>query len=616
VHRCASPAAIARALRGDLDTILAKALQIDPARRYGTAAAFADDLRRHLARQPIQARADSRWYVAQRFVTRHRVAVAAAPLAVVGLTTTTAIAIWQARLATAQAARAEKASARAAAAQQFFAGLFASADPEQNKNVTDLDRKMIDRAFATAEAQFGGDPETLALILKQIAAIYDRLGLPAQLLAVQKRRGELADQSSNGLDIATRIEALADLGAALGYSKLPEERALALSTLERAAGMVADNGFVNSDQRVRAIGLLADELRALGRLDEAATQADEALQVAQRLPSSHPRRAFAHEMVAVTSRLRGDFSRARQHFAAALKIDETGNGRGKAAQVSLLSAWAQMEYEQANYSEALERAEQTLALASRDLGDLGATLMTVKLLSVAAAERMGDLAAARAAQSRNFASDYASADAFRIGRARYSDGWLLLAEGRPAQALVLFEQAAPGLVGSPHWTALVETAEATAIAQGGAVNAGTGERARNDFVSALPHAEAGYRYFLQLGARSREAARAGERLAWIQTRLGRWDEAAETLRSGCAWVEQSLDRRHPDRLRCAAYRALTSAGSDPVAAGEAQAQLLDAQRLLNSTGHDRMALVGQLSDAIEWLRNSPPANTRPMPFLY
>ena len=57
--RGATPRALAAALAGDLDNILAKALRAEPAERYATAAAFADDLRRHLDGQTVSARPDS-----------------------------------------------------------------------------------------------------------------------------------------------------------------------------------------------------------------------------------------------------------------------------------------------------------------------------------------------------------------------------------------------------------------------------------------------------------------------------------------------------------------------------------------------------------------------------
>jgi Tol biopolymer transport system component len=64
--------AAGRALRGDLDTILLTALQKSPARRYASAEAFADDIRRHLNGLPIRARRDAAGYRMAKFVRRHR----------------------------------------------------------------------------------------------------------------------------------------------------------------------------------------------------------------------------------------------------------------------------------------------------------------------------------------------------------------------------------------------------------------------------------------------------------------------------------------------------------------------------------------------------------------
>ena len=101
VQRQADPtlARHARRLRGDLDTIVAKALKKRPAERYVHAEALADDLRRWLAHEPISARPDSRLYVLGRFVRRHRLAVAAGTAAVLLLLASTTASLLQARRA-------------------------------------------------------------------------------------------------------------------------------------------------------------------------------------------------------------------------------------------------------------------------------------------------------------------------------------------------------------------------------------------------------------------------------------------------------------------------------------------------------------------------------------
>jgi eukaryotic-like serine/threonine-protein kinase len=87
---------LARQLRGDLDTIVAKALKKQAAERYVNADAFAADLRRWLAHEPIQARPDSAGYRIAKFVRRHRVGVGAAAAALLGLSALTGFSVAQA----------------------------------------------------------------------------------------------------------------------------------------------------------------------------------------------------------------------------------------------------------------------------------------------------------------------------------------------------------------------------------------------------------------------------------------------------------------------------------------------------------------------------------------
>lgn len=117
--RPASQAAVsparARELAGDLDRILAKALQKNPDRRYPSADALAADLRRMLTNQPIEARPDSLFYRTRKFVRRHRAGVAAA------LAVTAALAAGAAAYARqAAAAREQSMEARRLANSMMF----------------------------------------------------------------------------------------------------------------------------------------------------------------------------------------------------------------------------------------------------------------------------------------------------------------------------------------------------------------------------------------------------------------------------------------------------------------------------------------------------------------
>lgn len=72
------PSAVRRELRGNLDAIVLKALSKDQRRRYLSAAEFAEDIRRHLRREPITARPPSPWQKTARWMGRHPVMTTAA----------------------------------------------------------------------------------------------------------------------------------------------------------------------------------------------------------------------------------------------------------------------------------------------------------------------------------------------------------------------------------------------------------------------------------------------------------------------------------------------------------------------------------------------------------
>ena len=104
-----------RALRGDLDNVLAKALKKSPAERYLSAGAFADDLKRYLNHEPVGARADTIPYRIGKFVRRHRGGVVAGTVIAAALTGAVAFAVTQLFEARAQrdVARYEEAHAQA-----------------------------------------------------------------------------------------------------------------------------------------------------------------------------------------------------------------------------------------------------------------------------------------------------------------------------------------------------------------------------------------------------------------------------------------------------------------------------------------------------------------------
>ncbi len=91
-HSPRSFSSINRKLRGDVETIVLKALEKDREKRYQSAAGFAQDIRRYLNREPIEARPATKWTRAVRWVARHPL-VSAAVVTVLGTAAITLVAI-------------------------------------------------------------------------------------------------------------------------------------------------------------------------------------------------------------------------------------------------------------------------------------------------------------------------------------------------------------------------------------------------------------------------------------------------------------------------------------------------------------------------------------------
>lgn len=99
VTRPAPDASLPAALQGDLRLIVGKAVHRDPALRYESVRAMANDVERYLEGLPISARPASLSYLAGRYFARHRVAVLAGALVLLGVAGLGLYSAWQARLA-------------------------------------------------------------------------------------------------------------------------------------------------------------------------------------------------------------------------------------------------------------------------------------------------------------------------------------------------------------------------------------------------------------------------------------------------------------------------------------------------------------------------------------
>jgi serine/threonine-protein kinase len=373
-----------RRLRGDLDTIVLTALRKEPERRYQSVERLRRDLERYLRREPILAHPDSRTYRAKRFVQRHSIGVAAALLVLLSLAGGLAGTIWQARVASQQARRAE-------AATDFMAGVFRLSDPSVAIGETVTAREILDLAARRIESELGGTPEIQADMFALIGRIYTDLGLyrnaePLLMRAIDIRKRLYPDER---WEIGDSLDAIGVLQGKLGrYAEAEETLRRALAVLSRTAGAV-------SAETATSLNHLAELQLLTASHAQAAASAESALGIRQRLfGNRQPAVAESLALMAEAARAEGSLTRATSLDREALDIRRAHFGENHPAVIASLSSLASDSAQQRLYREAEELYREALASARRTLGpDHPDTLEIVSRQGIVAAEQ-GRFAAA------------------------------------------------------------------------------------------------------------------------------------------------------------------------------------------------------------------------------
>ncbi len=227
--RGTTPERLARALAGDLDTIVGKALKRPVAERYPTVVELADDVRRHLRNLPVRARPDSLGYRVRKLVARHRVEVGAAGLVVAALLAATALGWRQARASAAERDRALEELRRAEITNDLSGFLISEANPDgQPMSKSDL----LARAEAMIEGRFADAPALQAHMLVLLSSRYYEISDYPPWRRVLQRAYELASRTSE-----PRLRAVA--ACELAMSVTDDDPARAQTLLAQARGELA-----------------------------------------------------------------------------------------------------------------------------------------------------------------------------------------------------------------------------------------------------------------------------------------------------------------------------------------------------------------------------------------
>jgi len=194
--RRTEPAALLRQLRTDLDWIVMRCLEKDRTQRYESASSLADDLRRYLAGEAVLAGPPSRIYRVSKFVRKHRVAVASALLAIVGLVALTVQMGFLWRDAVDQQRRAQK------TLEVFLQSIKSSNVLGSQSGASVRVADLLKVALDYAEADLKSDPDIHTELREQIATTLTSLNeyevAARQLAAAVDYRRQVARSGSDG----------------------------------------------------------------------------------------------------------------------------------------------------------------------------------------------------------------------------------------------------------------------------------------------------------------------------------------------------------------------------------------------------------------------------------
>jgi serine/threonine-protein kinase len=350
--RHTTPRKLAQTLRGDLDTVVLKALKKEPRERYQSIEAFARDLTSYLGDLPVSARPDSIWYRSRRFISRNRWQVGAGTIALLAIVIGGATARWQAKVATEQRDRAVLLASRNGAIVEFMTTLVADAASSEKPVTT---REMLNRSETLALAGTRGDAGNRATILGTLAELNFVSGeteKPVQLLDQALLLADNAkDRDLHAHLACLHAAALSDMGRI--------ETAIRTIERELASGKL-DHHEISGCLHYRAI--VAEKAGdAQGALKYATSALDELLQVPTRTLSDE---AVAYSRLASAWRIVGDNSRANHFFEQALgKYLEAGREHSSATMV-LMSNWANVSTAAGVPKRAVELYDRLLQVAS------------------------------------------------------------------------------------------------------------------------------------------------------------------------------------------------------------------------------------------------------------
>lgn len=166
-----------RSLRGDLDWIVMRALAKDPAARYPTANALAEDIRRAMRGDAVEAGPPSATYRVSKFIRRHRMELAATCIVMLALVALGIGGVWFGVRQASTNRALQKQLTRSEALTAFAKSIITGIDPATARGAdTTLLRRVLEGAAGRVETELEDDPEAMVLMLGHIGNAHLSIG--------------------------------------------------------------------------------------------------------------------------------------------------------------------------------------------------------------------------------------------------------------------------------------------------------------------------------------------------------------------------------------------------------------------------------------------------------
>lgn len=306
--RGTTPGALARELRGDLDTIVLMALRSEPERRYATAEALADDLERFLSGHAVVARGDSVPYRTTRFARRHKLALTAGVVILALIVSYAVTVTQQARALTRERDRVLSEATKVTEVKDFLVGLFNGADPSTPEAQSITARELVARGDRRMQRELTGQPAVLGELLEVIGTLYGSLGSYDDAIDRLERAVRLHQQvyGDSSREAGDSLLKLADLYREMGEYDRAEPLLQAVVAARRTQlggeGQPALGGALDD------LGLLYAEQGEYGRAEASLR---EALAILRRCEGdANPKTIQTLSNLALTLKWKGDYDAA------------------------------------------------------------------------------------------------------------------------------------------------------------------------------------------------------------------------------------------------------------------------------------------------------------------